>query len=72
MKGEISKERAAFLSRDYARGFIHYCQFEPDGVEYGFFQSRVTIQKLQRLFAGENRLSLRNRKSLTCGMGMKP
>ena len=48
MKGEISKARAAFLSKDYARGFIHYCQFEPEVVEYGFFQSRVTILEHHR------------------------
>ena len=48
MNGEISKERAVFLAGDYARGFIHYCGFEPDVVEYGFFQSRVTIQEHHR------------------------
>ena len=48
MKGEISRERSAFLKKDYARGFIHYCQFEPDVVEYGFFQSRVTIREHHR------------------------
>jgi len=48
MKGRISKERAAFLAKDYARGFIHYCQFEPEVVEYGFFQSRVTILEHHR------------------------
>jgi len=48
MKGGISKERAAFLTKDFARGFIHYCQFEPEFVEYGFFQSRVTILEHHR------------------------
>ena len=48
MKKEISKERAAFLAKDYARGFIEYCQFNPEIVEYGFFQSRVAIKKHHR------------------------
>lgn len=48
MKETISKERAAFLAKDYARGFIQYCQFEPDIIEYGFFQSRVTIREHHR------------------------
>ncbi len=48
MRGQISKERAAFLEKDYARGFIQYCQFEPEVIEYGFFQSRVTIREHHR------------------------
>ena len=48
MKGTISKERADFLAKDYARGFIQYCQFEPEIIEYGFFQSRVPIKEHHR------------------------
>ena len=48
MKGEISEERALFLKEDYSRGFIHYCQFIAEVVEYGFFQSGVTIQDHHR------------------------
>ena len=48
MKGTLSKERAAFLQKDYARGFIRYCRFEPEVVKYGFFQSRVTILEHHR------------------------
>jgi len=42
--GEISKERADFLAKDYCRGFIKYCQFEADVIERGYFQSRVRIE----------------------------
>ena len=48
MTGEISKERAAFLARDYSRGFVQYCQLEADAVRRGFFQSRVTIESHHR------------------------
>ena len=48
MKEEISKERAAFLANDYARGFINYCQFKAEVIEYGAFQSRVVIQEHHR------------------------
>jgi len=48
MKGKISKERALFLKKDYARGFIHYCQLTAEVVEHGFFQSRVAIQEHHR------------------------
>lgn len=45
---EISKERATFLSEDYSRGFIKYCQFEPEIIRKGYFQSRVQIQEHHR------------------------
>ena len=48
MKEEISKERVAFLANDYARGFINYCQFKAEVIEYGAFQSRVVIQEHHR------------------------
>jgi uncharacterized protein (TIGR00369 family) len=48
MKGKISEERAAFLAKDYARGFIRYCQLEAEVVEYGNFQSRVAIEEHHR------------------------
>ena len=43
MRGEISRERAAFLAEDYSRGFIKYCRFEAETVQRGVFQSRVRI-----------------------------
>ncbi|MCJ7595265.1 MAG: PaaI family thioesterase [Desulfobacterales bacterium] len=45
---EISKERAAFLAKDYSRGFIKYCQFEADVIKRGYFQSRVRIEEHHR------------------------
>ena len=48
MTKEISEERAAFLARDYSRGFIQYCQLEAEIVKRGFFQSRVTIETHHR------------------------
>jgi uncharacterized protein (TIGR00369 family) len=48
MTKEISEERAAFLARDYSRGFIQYCQLEAEIVKRGFFQSQVTIETHHR------------------------
>ena len=45
---EISEERAAFLARDYSRGFIRYCQMKAEIVKRGFFQSQVTIETHHR------------------------
>jgi len=44
----ISKERAAFLAKDYSRGFIKFCQFEADTIKRGYFQSRVRIEEHHR------------------------
>jgi uncharacterized protein (TIGR00369 family) len=48
MTTEISEERAAFLARDYSRGFIQYCQMKAEIVKRGFFQSQVTIETHHR------------------------
>ena len=48
MESQLSEERAAFLARDYSRGFIQYCQFEAESVQRGRFQSRVHIQSHHR------------------------
>jgi len=48
MTKEISEERAAFLARDYSRGFIRYCQMKAEIVKRGFFQSQVTIETHHR------------------------
>lgn len=48
MEKEISKERKDFLVKDYARGFIEYCQFKAEVVESGYFQSRVIIKDHHR------------------------
>lgn len=44
----LSRERTAFLSEDFSRGFIRYCQFEAEVVRHGFFQSRVGIREHHR------------------------
>lgn len=48
MTAEISEDRAAFLARDYSRGFIKYCQFEAEMVKRGYFQARVKIEEHHR------------------------
>lgn len=48
MEKEITEERAAFLAKDYSRGFIRYCQFEADIIKRGYFQSRVKIEDHHR------------------------
>jgi uncharacterized protein (TIGR00369 family) len=48
MESGLSEERIRFLAEDYGRGFIRYCQFEPDKIERGYFQSRVGIREHHR------------------------
>jgi len=48
MDQEISDARKAFLSEDYSRGFIKYCQFRAEIIKKGFFQSRVRIEDHHR------------------------
>ncbi len=39
----ISPERIQFLKDDYQRGFIKFCQFKPEKVEWGKFESSVEV-----------------------------
>lgn len=48
MDQEISDARKAFLSEDYSRGFIKYCQFTAEIIKRGYFQSTVRIQEHHR------------------------
>ena len=48
MDQEISDARKAFLSEDYSRGFIKYCQFRAEIIRNGYFQSRVRIEDHHR------------------------
>jgi uncharacterized protein (TIGR00369 family) len=48
MDQEISDARKAFLSEDYSRGFIQYCQFKAEIIRKGYFQSAVSIQDHHR------------------------
>jgi uncharacterized protein (TIGR00369 family) len=44
----IGKAREAFLARDYSRGFIAYCQFQPEVIRRGYFEASVAIQEHHR------------------------
>ncbi len=44
----LSKERAAFLARDFSRGFIAYCGFVAEAVEWGTFRSSLVIRPEHR------------------------
>ncbi len=48
MNYEISQERKAFLTRDYSRGFIEYCQFKAEVIKKGYFHSTVGIEEHHR------------------------
>ncbi|MBW2027740.1 MAG: PaaI family thioesterase [Deltaproteobacteria bacterium] len=48
MLGDIPRERAEFLARDYSRGFIRHCGFRAQTVKRGFFQSHVVISDHHR------------------------
>jgi uncharacterized protein (TIGR00369 family) len=48
MEEELSKERAAFLAKDYSRGFIKHCRFEAEDVRRGSFKSKVKIEDQHR------------------------
>ncbi len=45
---KLSKERAAFLARDFSRGFIAYCGFVAEAVEWGAFRSSLAIRPEHR------------------------
>jgi len=44
MNYEISRERKVFLTRDYNRGFIEYCQFKTVGQKDKYFAVFVRIK----------------------------
>jgi uncharacterized protein (TIGR00369 family) len=45
---EIPAERAAFLARDYSRGFIRYCRMQARVIKEGFFEAAVTVGEEHR------------------------
>jgi uncharacterized protein (TIGR00369 family) len=45
---EIPSERAAFLARDYSRGFIRHCRMQARVVKDGFFEAAVTVGEEHR------------------------
>jgi uncharacterized protein (TIGR00369 family) len=48
MGSGLSEQRITFLAEDYCRGFIKHCQFEPEKIDRGYFQSRVRIREHHR------------------------
>jgi uncharacterized protein (TIGR00369 family) len=44
----LSDERASFLADDFERGFIRFCRIRAEAVRWGFFQSKVEIDKIHR------------------------
>jgi len=45
---ELSPERAEFLARDYSRGFIAFCRFQPEKVSWGRFTSSLHVGEVHR------------------------
>ena len=43
MKTELTPERREFLEKDYQRGFIKFCGFQPSKIETGLFESTIKI-----------------------------
>ena len=44
----LSTERAAFLAKDFSRGFIASCGFAAEAAEWGTFRSRLAIRPEHR------------------------
>jgi uncharacterized protein (TIGR00369 family) len=47
-ESELTRERVEFLAKDYGRGFIRYCGYEPEVIRRGYFQSKVEIREHHR------------------------
>ena len=48
MEQELSQDRIDHLRQDYEQGFVRYCGFKADRIEYGSFSSLLTIQDHHR------------------------
>ena len=48
MEQRLCQDRIDHLRRDYEQGFVRYCGFKADKIEYGSFRSLVTIQDHHR------------------------
>jgi uncharacterized protein (TIGR00369 family) len=44
----LNEERAAFLAKDFQRGFIDHCGFRAVRVEHGRFESEVVVEERHR------------------------
>ena len=45
MQNELTPERRDFLEKDYQRGFIKFCGFQPSEIESGLFESTIKIEE---------------------------
>lgn len=45
---ELSEERIQYLKNDYSRGFIRFCGFRAEQVEWGRFESSLIIEEHHR------------------------
>jgi uncharacterized protein (TIGR00369 family) len=45
MQNELTQERREFLEKDYQRGFIKFCGFQPSKIETGLFESTIKIEE---------------------------
>ncbi len=45
MQNELIPERRDFLEKDYQRGFIKFCGFQPSKIETGLFESTLKINE---------------------------
>ena len=48
MEQKLSPDRIDHLRQDYEQGFVRYCGFKADKIEYGNFRSLVNIQDHHR------------------------
>lgn len=45
MQNELTPERREFLAKDYQRGFIKFCGFQPSKIETGLFESTLKVNE---------------------------
>ncbi len=45
MQNELTPERREFLAKDYHRGFIKFCGFQPSKIETGLFESTLKVNE---------------------------
>ncbi|MDY0222372.1 MAG: PaaI family thioesterase [Desulfobacterium sp.] len=48
MEQKLSRDRIEHLRQDYEQGFVRYCGFKAEEIEYGSFTSRVKIKDHHR------------------------
>jgi uncharacterized protein (TIGR00369 family) len=45
MEIELTRDRIAFLEKDYRRGFVKFCGFQASEIAKGLFESTLTIKE---------------------------